>query len=232
MLIAIALMLWPARPLSAAPTAASLSTSLLFECLPDNSVRVVFQWASTGEGPQWVDISVAEDGFATGFLSHGPLAPGESVFAWNGLVPGVWHQVRVNTLTNEGWAPSPTMLFDTPSDCPFASAPRPAFADPQGCKQRSDGGLSGCVWTPKSDYGSYAVGERVDYCYSLNRPDDVRIIATRPDGTSFIVVDGYVSGPASCVGPYSAGEPLGLRTVSMYAGSDNLLLSESHFYVR
>jgi len=110
--------------------------------------------------------------------------------------------------------------------------PRPAFADPQGCPSLNNARLAGYVWTPKADYGSYAVGERVDYCYSINQPADIRIVATRPDGTTFTVIDGYVSGPAACIGPYSAGSPLGLRSVSMYEGAANVLLAESHFYVR
>src|SRR4051812_30704260 len=72
--------------------ASDLSTSLVFDCLPGNQIRVHLQWATYGQGLQWVDLSVFNNDFAPGtFLSLGPLSPAQSSFAWDGLLPGVLH---------------------------------------------------------------------------------------------------------------------------------------------
>jgi hypothetical protein len=72
----------------------------------------------------------------------------------------------------------------------------------------------------------------VDYCYFVSQPTDVRIVAAKPDGTSLVIVDGFVSGPGACIGPYQANVPLGLRTVQMFGGPDMRLLAETHFFVQ
>ena len=213
--------------------AADLSTSLLFECLPDNTIRVHFVWAASGQGPQWVDLSLFDNDFALGtFLTSGPLPPGQSTLAWDGLVANTQHFVRVNTLTPGGWFASKLMIFSTPNDCPFAIlAPMPATGA-VNCPNLNVAIVSGCVWTTKPDFATYAVGEIVTYCFFVSQPADVKIIATKPDGSSILVVDGLVSLPGACVGPYQANVPLGLRTVRMYGGPDFQLLSETHFFVQ
>src|SRR5581483_7493837 len=164
--------------------AAEISTGLVFECLPDNTVRAHFLWTSSGQGEQWVDLSLFDNGFAPGtFLGAGPLPPGQTVFAWDGLIPNATHYLRVNTLTADGWFPSQTLIFSTPGDCPFAVQPPQAPAT-VNCPDLDLSQLSGCVWTMKPDFATYAIGERVDYCYFVSQPTDVRVVATKPDGTS------------------------------------------------
>jgi hypothetical protein len=224
----------PARAEPEANAAAQISTDLLFECLQDNTIRVVFTWVSSGQGPQWVDLSLFDNGFALGtFLGSGPIDAGQRSLIWDGLLPNTLHFVRVNTLTASGWFPSQTMTFVTPNDCPFAvTAPIP-LAVPSGCNGLSAAVLAGCVWTPNApDFGSRAVGDTVFYCYAVSQPTNVRIIAHKPDGTALLVLDGFVSGPGACIGPFQANVPLGLRTVSMFAGPGLQLVSQTHFSVR
>jgi hypothetical protein len=92
--------------------------------------------------------------------------------------------------------------------------------------------VSGCVWTGKPDYGTYAVGEIVNYCYFVSQPTNLKIIAFKPDGSSLVIVDGLVDLPGACIGPYQANVPLGLRTVQMYGGPEFRLLAETHFFVQ
>jgi hypothetical protein len=55
--------------------AAEISTGLVFECLPDNTIRTHFLWTPSQQGPQWLDLSLFDNGFALGtFLASGPMA--------------------------------------------------------------------------------------------------------------------------------------------------------------
>jgi hypothetical protein len=209
---------------------AQLSTDLFFECQPDGAVRVYLQWSSSNQGLQWLDLSLFDNDFQPGtFLSAGPLPSGQGSLTWDGLVPGAWHVVRVNTLTDAGWAPSEKMLFFTPNDCTAARAgtevPPPI---PVGC---IDNGLAACVTTEAGDYGAFDVGDTVFYCFAVREPGYVRVVTTKPDGSHIIVYNNFAN-TGACVGPYEAAVPLGLRTVDLYGGPGMQLLSETHFFVR
>jgi hypothetical protein len=212
---------------------ADISTSLVFECLPDNNIRVEFSWSPSGQGPQWLDLSLFDNDFAAGtFLTSGPLPGSRSSFTWDGLIPDTQHFVRVNTQLAGGWAPSQTMAFVTPNDCPFAILAPAANAGTVDCPGLRVDAVSGCVWTARPDYGVFEVGEIVNYCFFVSQPAEVKIIAFKPDGSALLIVDGFVDKPGACVGPYQANVPRGLRTVRMYGGPDFLLLDETHFYVQ
>jgi hypothetical protein len=216
-------------PAQAAFPAADLSTDLLFDCLDDGSIRAAFGWQSSGQGPQWLDVSVNDDGFTSSFQAAGPLASGQNGLLWDGLAPSTLYFVRINTLTADGWFPSDTMYFFTPNDCPsFAVAQTPGLA-PADCPPAS-GGLFGCVWTQRPDFSVYGIGEAVNFCYVVSGTTDLMIVVEKPDQTSLLVIDGFVNGTSACIGPFRADVPLGQRTVRMYgAGS---LLDETHFEVR
>jgi len=92
------------------------------------AVQVVFLWGPSHQGQQWLDLSVFNNGFAPGtVVGVGPLSPDAWGFVWDGLLPGVTHYVRVNTLTPWGWYPSATAAFTT-GYC--GTVPPPAVAPP------------------------------------------------------------------------------------------------------
>ena len=70
-------------------------------------IRVVFRWLPSlhgGARAQWLDLSLADNGFAAGsFVSHGPLAPWEADLELDGLAAAKPHFWRVNTLIDGGW---------------------------------------------------------------------------------------------------------------------------------
>lgn len=93
------------------------------ECLPDGRVRINVSWDSSGQGVQWVDLSLFNNGFAPGsFIGQGPLPSGQESFTWDGLLPGYTHFLRVNTNTGGGWLASNTLAFMTTSTCVEAAA--------------------------------------------------------------------------------------------------------------
>jgi hypothetical protein len=215
--------------------AAELSTDLLFECRPGATVRVYLRWTSSHQGAQWVDLSLNND-FAPGtFLGAGPLPSEQASFVWDGLSPGTWHFVRVNTLTAAGWFASPTMFFFTPLDCANSLQASVSPPIPVGCLDQApvtQSGLAACVTAGKDDFGSYQVGETVFYCFAVNQPMNVSIVTTKPDGSQLQVLNGFSEGIGACIGPYQANLPLGIRTVEFSGGPDFQLLSETHFDVR
>ena len=92
------------------------------QCLSPNDVRVGFTWVAYNEGPQWVDLSLSNNGFFPGtFVGLGPLAASQTSFTWDGILAGLTHFLRVNTLTAAGWSTSPTIAFTTRNDCQFVS---------------------------------------------------------------------------------------------------------------
>jgi hypothetical protein len=217
--------------------AAGLSTDLLFECEPDNTVRVLLRWTTFGQGQQWVDLSLLDNNFAPGtFLSAGPLPATQSGLVWDGLLPGALVFARVNTLTPSGWSASPMMAFLTPTDCspapPVPSLPPPGAPGCAVVPASSAAGLAGCVTTTRGDFAAYSIGDAVVYCYAINQPMNVRVVATRPDATQIVITNGFDSGAGGCVGPFQANVPLGLRTVTLFGGPANQLLAETHFFVR
>jgi hypothetical protein len=98
------------------PVLAPLPAVLQQQCSPSRpgKVLVVFSWQPVGGGSQWLDLSLFDNGFAPGtYVGVGPLPSGSSTFAWDGLLGGMTHYVRVNTLTATGWVPSRTLAFTT-----------------------------------------------------------------------------------------------------------------------
>lgn len=79
-----------------------------------SSVTVTFKWSANSAGPQWLDLSMHNNGFAPGtFVGAGPVASGQGFFTWQGLAKGGTHYWRVNTLTPAGWRGSNTGAFTT-----------------------------------------------------------------------------------------------------------------------
>jgi len=89
-------------------------------------VTATISWTPSGQGTQWLDLSLYDNGFAPGsFVGFGPMAPTQATATWPGLLPGYYHFMRVNTGAPSGWAPSPRIAFQTRSDCPAALPPAP-----------------------------------------------------------------------------------------------------------
>ncbi len=87
-------------------------------------VNVTFLWTPSGQGTQWLDLSLSNNGFVPGtFVSVGSLSPAQYAFSWEGLVQGAVHFLRVNTLTPQGWQPGPTYSFTTRTCQAAASRP-------------------------------------------------------------------------------------------------------------
>jgi len=92
-----------------------------------NSARAFLLWTPSETGPQWLDLSVFNDGFAPGmFISAGPFPGDRWGLIWPNLQQGTTHYARVNTLTPQGWMASSTLAFYTPICDPNAHEPAPA----------------------------------------------------------------------------------------------------------
>ncbi len=90
-----------------------------------NSVRVIFLWAPSRSGPQWLDLSIFNDNFRPGrFVTVGGLDANRYAVVWDGLLQGTTHYARVNTLTPKGWMTGKTLMFYTPVCGPDAAQPR------------------------------------------------------------------------------------------------------------
>jgi hypothetical protein len=102
-------------------------------CSVDGRVRILLNWQPFEQGPQWVDLSLSDNGFFPGtFVGYGNLDAGVGSINWDGLMPGRTHFLRVNSLTPYGWTPSDTISFTT-RDCFGQGAgsfvvPAPTFA--------------------------------------------------------------------------------------------------------
>jgi peptidoglycan/xylan/chitin deacetylase (PgdA/CDA1 family) len=130
--------------------AAGASAPLAYQQLctqQSDRVTVIFLWTPSGQGPQWLDLSLANNGFAPGTLVNaGPLDRGQFSFSWADLIPGATHFLRVNTLTPQGWQPSPTYTFTTGVCHPPASLP---ILFEQHCSTTKPGSVSVTLhWTP------------------------------------------------------------------------------------
>jgi hypothetical protein len=87
-------------------------------CTGDGYVDVNLAWGAPMDGPQWVDLSLSNNGFYPGtFVTIGPFGPSDGAGHWAGLLPGLVHFLRINTLTPFGWQPSQTISFMTRGDC-------------------------------------------------------------------------------------------------------------------
>src|SRR5688572_12126145 len=73
-------------------------------CLPGGLIEIDVVWTGYNQGPQWVDLSLFDNGFApNSFIG---LQAQQNGLIWDGILPGLAHYLRVNTLTSSGWIPS------------------------------------------------------------------------------------------------------------------------------
>lgn len=115
-LVAISVGLLPTKSALAYPGADDLS--IVQTCQPGNSVQVSLHWTTYNLGSQWIDVSVNNNNFAPGtFLSNGPLSPTTNLVVVNGAQTSTTLYARINTQTANGWYVSPTIQFQTLSDC-------------------------------------------------------------------------------------------------------------------
>lgn len=106
-----------------------------------NAVRAIFLWGPSGAGPQWLDLSIFNNGFAPDTFIHSEaLSPNRWGLVWDGLVQDRTHYVRINTLTSVGWMASETFAFHTPVCDPNAT-PQPG-ADMLRLRDQ----LGGAIW--------------------------------------------------------------------------------------
>ena len=107
------------------PTAEAAAASILVagqQCTSASQVSVSFNWLSYGEGLQWFDLSLSNNGFVPGtFVGIGPLGPSQMAFTWDGILSGLTHYMRINTLTPYGWSVSQTLAFTT-RDCQYGQS--------------------------------------------------------------------------------------------------------------
>lgn len=100
--------------------------TVYLECQFDGRVRLRLQWTTYNLGIQFEDLSLSNNGWVFGtFLGIGPFAPSQNTSVWDGLLPGLWHYLRINTLTAFGWQPSQTIAFLTRNDCFTYPQPQP-----------------------------------------------------------------------------------------------------------
>jgi hypothetical protein len=123
------------------------------------------------------------------------------------------------------------MMFLTPLDCPFVTLSSVGMSEPLSCPELSMDRLSGCIWTARQDFATYAVGETVTYCYFVSQPGHIRVLVEKPDGI-LLVMDAVVAAASGCVGPFQANLPEGIRSVKMFDGTAGQLLDETHFTVK
>jgi hypothetical protein len=97
---------------------AVLLTSSVTACDIYGNVAATFKWRQqiTGGVSQYLDISVANNNFASGtFQSSGQLADGREEYTWSGLVAnGTTYYWRINTVFNGYSYYSTTESFTTP----------------------------------------------------------------------------------------------------------------------
>src|SRR6476619_5083464 len=107
------------------PTAEAAAASIADagqQCMSASQVSVSFSWAAYNEGAQWFDLSLTNNGFAPGtFVGIGPLGSSQMSFTWDGILPGLTHFMRINTLTPYGWSVSQTLTFTT-RDCQYGQS--------------------------------------------------------------------------------------------------------------
>lgn len=119
-----------ATPTPVIPPAPAIGPGLMIaECAgaTAHSARAIFLWTPSRAGPQWMDLSIFNNGFAPGtFIGLGGYAPDRWGLVWDGLLQGTTHYARINTLTRDGWMASATLAFYTPVCDPNADTPPPA----------------------------------------------------------------------------------------------------------
>ena len=102
-----------------APVNQSETGFLLYEDCIARSVRMRLQWVSLNVGTQFVDLSLQNNGWEDGtYVGSQAMAPSTTSLLWDGLLPGEWHYLRVNTQLPDGsWQASTTIAFITRDDC-------------------------------------------------------------------------------------------------------------------
>jgi len=109
--------------------------TLYLECQFDGRTRLRLQWSTYNLGIQFEDLSLFNNGWLFGtFIGIGPFGPSQNTSVWEGLLPGQWHYLRINTLTPYGWQPSTTLQFLSRNDCyqqPLPQPPIPPYFPPQ-----------------------------------------------------------------------------------------------------
>jgi hypothetical protein len=111
--------LFTATALLSSPTSTHAAANSLYvsQSCAAGGVTVNFGW--DGQDPAaiqvWIDISLADNGFAPGtFISAGPLPGWSNSYVWPSIRPGLTHFVRVNTQhANGAWDPSGTFVIKT-----------------------------------------------------------------------------------------------------------------------
>jgi hypothetical protein len=89
-------------------------TGSVMQTCEGSGVTVKFSWQANAPGPQFIDLSIFNNGFPPGsFVGAGPIGSGGTSFIWSGLAKGTTHFWRVNTLTPAGWSSSNTGSFVT-----------------------------------------------------------------------------------------------------------------------
>ncbi len=122
------------RPTRPAEASAYNLNVLSQSCSADGKVRILLNWMPYNQGTQWVDLSLVDNGFVPGtFVGYGQLDASMGSITWDGLMPGMTHFLRVNSLTPFGWQPSDTISFTTTSCAGYgASAIPPKNLAPAG----------------------------------------------------------------------------------------------------
>jgi hypothetical protein len=77
------------------------------------NVKATFAWTPSTLGEQWVDVSLLNNGFTSGWINSGALSPFQYTASFDILHPNATHYSRVNTWTAAGWQPSETIAFRT-----------------------------------------------------------------------------------------------------------------------
>jgi hypothetical protein len=81
-------------------------------CVGGGRANVTFPWTPTaGATEQWLDLSLFDNGFASGTYLAARMDGTQSSLTWNGLLTGLPHYWRVTSLTAEGWLFSQTGAF-------------------------------------------------------------------------------------------------------------------------
>jgi hypothetical protein len=105
-------------------------------CQHDGRTTDTYSWEPLGknmgappQGPQWLDVSLVNNGFAPGtFTSLGPISGNVGYQVAPSLGPrDAVHYWRINTLTAQGWVASPTQQATFPRLSP------PGFPQHDGC---------------------------------------------------------------------------------------------------
>jgi hypothetical protein len=95
-------------------------------------MQVMINWTTYGMGPQWLDLSLYNNGFAPGtFVGFGPVNGNVNFVQWTGILNNTSYYLRLNTQTATAWYPSETVGFTT-TPCPVLSpvpvvVPAPVF---------------------------------------------------------------------------------------------------------